>query len=423
MSTRGLGPSATHAARIAQIEDAQPADRQGSNALSIPQLLRHHRVPSVSVAVVDDFDVAWTKSWGVADAQSGKSATDQTLYQAASITKPLAAMASLRAAQLGLFDLDQDINSILTSWTLPDTPFGGGVAVTPRMLLSHTSGLGDGFGFPGYEPGEAMPTLLQMLDGRSPSPLPAVRPARPAMTAYQYSGGGVEIQRLALTDTVGAAFTRIMDDWVLQPIGMTSSTFEQPLPCELEHRAARAHDNEGARMAAPWRVYPELAAAGLWTTPGDLAKFVSELQRTLAGRSSLVVDRTMMRDMITPVGVGPFAVGFVVSQKGDGRYFEHDGDNWGFKAQLIGHVAKGYGAVIMTNGDNGQAVIDEVQNRIAISYGWDNSTKRPTPTTPDSLDRQRAARSRSAIRVRSDSAAAVSVQGGVSASRSERGTS
>jgi len=333
--------------------------------------LDHYQVPSVAVAVIDDFKVAWTKSWGVADARSGVSATDHTLYQAASITKPLAAMASLKAAQIGLFDLDQDINTILKSWKLPDAPDSGEVAVTPRMLMSHTSGLGDGFGFPGYEPGEPLPTVPQILDGQSPSPLPAVRLARPAMTAYQYSGGGIEIQQLALTDTVEAPFTQIMHDWVLQPIGMTSSTFEQPLPAEVEHRAARAHDHTGATMGAPWHVYPEQAAAGLWTTPGDLAKFVVEIQRTLAGRSSLVLDQAMMRNMITPIGVGPFAVGFVVSQQGKGWYFEHDGDNWGFKAQLIGHVAKGYGAVIMTNGDNGQSVITEVQSRIAKSYGWD----------------------------------------------------
>lgn len=371
MSSRGLGPSKAHATTITQIEGTQSPGRRGPEALSIPELLGHYRIPSVSVAVIDHFDLAWTKSWGVVDATSGESATDQTLYQAASITKPLSALASLRAAQIGLFDLDQDINTILTSWMLPDAPFGGGLAVTPRMLMSHTSGLGDGFGFPGYEPGEPLPTPLHILDGQSPSPLPAVRLVRPAMTAYQYSGGGIEVQRLALTDSVGAAFPQIMHDWVLQPIGMASSTFEQPLPAALEHRAARAHNDEGATMGAPWHVYPELAAAGLWTTPGDLAKFVVEIQRTLAGRSSLIVDQAMMRNMITPVGVGPFAVGFVVSQKGAGWYFEHDGDNWGFKAQLIGHVAKGYGAVIMTNGDNGQAVTTEIQNRIATSYGWD----------------------------------------------------
>ena len=365
------GLSETHAAKIAEIEGAQLPDRQGADSLTIPQLLGHFHVPGVSVAVIDDFEVGWTKSWGVADVESGVTATDETLYQAASISKPVAAMASLKAAQIGLFDLDQDVNAVLKSWKLPDTPFGGELAVTPRMLMSHISGLGDGFGFPGYEPGEPLPTVLQILDGQPPSPLPAVRLVRPAMTAYHYSGGGVEVQQLALTDTVGAPFAHIMRDWVLEPIGMAMSTFEQPLPTELDHRAARAHDREGARMSTRWHVYPEQAAAGLWTTPGDLASLLVEIQRTLAGRSSLVLDRATMRNLVTPVGVGPFAVGFVVSQKGEGWYFEHGGANWGFQAHIVAHVAKGYGLVIMTNGDNGQPVIEEIQERVAKSYGWD----------------------------------------------------
>ncbi|ALE07958.1 beta-lactamase [Arthrobacter sp. ERGS1:01] len=371
MSLSGPKSSKTHAARIAEIEGVQVPDRQGADALTLAQLLDHFRVPGVSVAVIDDFEVAWTKSWGMADAQSGAPATDETLYQAASISKPVAAMATLKASQLGLFGLDQDVNTILKSWKLPDEPFGGGAVVTPRMLMSHTSGLGDGFGFPGYEPGEPLPTILQILDGQAPSPLPAVRLARPAMTAYQYSGGAIEIEQLMLTDTVGAPFAKIMHDWVLQPLGMTSSTFEQPLPARLEDRAACAHDVSGAAMGAPWHVYPEQAAAGLWTTPGDVAKFVVDVQRTLSGRSSLVLDRATARNLITPVGVGPFAVGFLVSRKGEGWYFEHDGDNWGYKAQAIGHVAKGYGVVIMTNGDNGGSVMAEIQGRVAASYGWD----------------------------------------------------
>lgn len=366
-----IAPAKSQATKIAEIEGAQYPLSQKPDSLTIAQLLDHFRVPSVSVAVIDDFELGWTKSWGAADVDSGAIATDETLYQAASISKPVAAMASLKAAQMGLFDLDQDVNTILKSWKLPDAPFGGKLTVTPRMLMSHTSGLGDGFGFPGYEPGEPLPTVLQVLDGQPPSTSPAVRLVRPAMTAYQYSGGGIEVEQLVLTDTVGAPFTQITHDLVLQPIGMAESTFEQPLPAQLEHRAAHAHDHAGATMSTQWHVYPEQAAAGLWATPGDLARFLLEVQTTLVGRSSLVLDHATMRNMVTPVGVGPFAVGLVVSQKGGGWYFEHDGDNWGFKTQVIAHVAQGYGAVIMTNGDNGQSVTAEIQNRIAKAYSWD----------------------------------------------------
>lgn len=337
--------------------------------------MAHLGVPSVSIAIIRDFQIDQTMVWGVADAATGSSATDETLYQAASISKPVAAMASLKAVQLGLLGLDQDVNTILRSWRLPDSPFGGGPAVTPRMLMSHTSGTGDGFGFPGYEPGVPLPTIAQVLDGEPPSGQSAVRLVRPALTASHYSGGAVEIQQLALTDVVGRPFASLMQDWILAPIGMTHSMYEQPLPDALASGAARAHDGDGNRMDAPWHVYPEQAAAGLWTTPTDLAKFMIEVQTTLAGRSTLVLDRPTMQNMTTPVGVGPYAVGFQLSQKGEGWYVEHGGSNWGFRAQVIAHVAKGYGLVVMTNSDSGGSLIAVIQERVATAYGWDSLDK------------------------------------------------
>ncbi len=360
---------------IHRIEAAQSPDRQGADALSVPELMEHFQVPGVSIAVVHDFAIDWSKSWGLADVETGRSASDETLYQAASISKPVAAMASLKAVQLGLFGLDQDINTVLTSWTLPGSPFGSGPVVTPRMLMSHTSGTGDGFGFPGYEPGAPLPTIQQVLDGAPPSAQGAVRLVRPALAASHYSGGATEIEQLALTDAAGVPFASLMQDWILGPIGMTHSTYEQPLPDHLRQYAARAHDETGERMGPSWHDYAEQAAAGLWTTPSDLARFLIEVQQTLAGRSTRVLGRPTMQNMVTPVGVGPYAVGFMLSPKGQGWYFEHGGSNWGFRAQVIAHVAKGYGLAVMTNGENGSSVIAEIQDRVAAAYGWDSLDK------------------------------------------------
>jgi CubicO group peptidase (beta-lactamase class C family) len=371
--------AAQDSARIIQaIEDRQAPNRQGLDQFTLGELMDRFHVPGLSVAVMRDFKIVWAKGWGVADVETGTPVTAETMFQAASMSKPVAAMASLKAIQDGRFGLDQDINTILKSWKLPPGDFSAGRPVTPRELMSHTSGTGDGFGFPGYAPAAPLPTVPQILDGLPPSNVGKVRLERPPLTAYKYSGGGVTIEQLALVDAIGKPFPQIMREYVLDPIGMTNSTYEQPLPAGREKQAARAHSGSGRRMDAPWHVYPEMEAAGLWTTPTDLAKLLLEVQLTLAGKSGRVLTQKMMEEMVTPVGVGPFAVGFTIEKMGEGWYFGHDGSNWGFRSDMLAHRVKGYGVVIMANSDSGGAVIREVRDRIVRAYGWDILDK-PVP--------------------------------------------
>ena len=340
-------------------------------SLGVPELLAQFKVPAVSVAVIRDFKIEWAMAWGVKDAKTGEPATVDTLFQAASISKPVAAMASLRAVQDGRFALDQDINTILKTWKLPARPSSNGEIVTPRMLMSHTSGTDDGFGFPGYLPDAPRPTIVQILDGVPPANRGSVRVGRPPITGYKYSGGAVTIQELAHTDTLGKPFAQIMREMVLGPIGMANSTYEQPLPVNRQAQASRAHDQNGQPGQAAWRVHPEHAAAGLWTTSTDLAKFAIEVQQALAGRSTKVLSRAMAQEMVTPVGVGPFAVGFTIAKEGEGWYFSHGGSNVGFRCDLIAHRSKGYGAVIMTNGDAGGRLVAALREKISRGAAWD----------------------------------------------------
>jgi CubicO group peptidase (beta-lactamase class C family) len=357
---------------IARIEGLQTPDRQGADALTIAQMLARAGVPGISIAVIKDFKIAWTRHYGVSDVASGAPVTDDTMFQAASMSKPVAAMLSLKAVQAGKFGLDQDVNMILKSWKLPGT---GSMPVTPRMLMSHTSGTGDGFGFPGYEPGVALPTQVEILDGKKPSNRGPVRLVRPPLRASHYSGGAVQIQQLALTDAVNVPFARLAQDWLLGPLGMRHSSFEQPLPPDWQARTARGHEDGKALGTARSHVYPEQAAAGLWTTAADYALFMIDVQKTLAGQSQVVLDKATMQNMVTPVGVGPYAVGFAIEQKGQGWYFSHGGANRGFRSHAIGHVAKGYGVVIMTNGEGGSQVASEIVDRVAVAYGWDTLDK------------------------------------------------
>jgi CubicO group peptidase (beta-lactamase class C family) len=181
-----------------------------------------------------------------------------------------------------------------------------------------------------------------------------------------------------LTEVIGKPFPDILQESVLGPIGMSHSAYEQPLSPERDRHAARAHDRAGKARDAKWHVYPELEAAGLWTTPTDLAAFAIEVQQTLRGKSSRVLSRAMMQDMVNPVGVGDFAVGLSISRRGEGWYFGHGGSNWGFQCGLTAHKIKGYGAAIMTNGDGGGPLIREIEARVATAFKWDTLDK-PVP--------------------------------------------
>src|SRR5262245_45078470 len=363
------------AVMMARIENIQSPNRQGLDGFTLRQIMERFHVPGVSVAVIKDFAIHWAKGYGVADVESGAAVENNTLFQAASISKPVAAMAVVRAVQDGRFGLDDDVNTILKSWKIPDGEFTHGRPVTPRALLSHTSGLGDGFGFPGYHPFAPRPTVVEILNGSKPSNVGPVLMERPPFTAYKYSGGGVTVMQLAMTDSFQEPYPALVQRLVLGPVGMSNSAYEQPLSSERDRHAARAHSGGGRAMDTKWHVYPELAAAGLWTTSVDLAKFAIEVQTTALGRSSKVLTPASVREMLSPVGVGDYAVGFSVTKIGQGWYFGHGGSNWGFQCDLIAHRLKGYGVAIMTNSDSGRPVIDEIRARVAAAYAWDSLDK------------------------------------------------
>ena len=363
--------SAVSAQAAIELAQTQPGE-DGLGTSTVAELMEEFGVPGISVAVIQDFKIHWAKAYGVADVETGQLVDIETMFQAASISKPVAAIGVLRAVQDGLFSLDDDINDILDSWTLDGREFTRNRPVTPRTLTSHTSGLGDGFGFPGYDPEQPLPTTVQILEGHELSNVGSVFMEREPLTFYEYSGGGVTVMELALSDVRRRPFVDVLQEGVLAPIGMTRSSYAQPISPEHNQNAARAHDNNGESRGPKWHVYPEHAAAGLWTTPTDLARLIIEVQRSARGESNRVLSQSMIQEMLNPVGVGPFAVGFTVSKIGEGWYFSHGGSNWGFRALMLAHKVKGYGLVVMTNADQGSTVINEISRRIQYTYNWDS---------------------------------------------------
>ena len=349
-----------------------------------------HGISALSVAIVEDYGLHWARAYGVADETTGALADTDTLFQAASIGKPVSAMAVLLAVQEGLFELDDDINSLLRSWKLlDDAELLAETPVTPRMLLSMTAGTTVS-GFPGYKPDAELPTVPEVL-GRAGEETPAN--TEPVVVGwqpgsrYEYSGGGSTILQLALSDVQARPFGQILQETVLDPLGMSRSCFCQPLPEALHGNAARAggsatgRDREDREPRAPWHVYPELYAAGLWTTPTDLAKFLIEVQLSLEGRSNRILTPEFTRKMVTPGGVGHYALGFTTGAEtphrpappGEAdRYFGHTGGNWGFRGNFVGSLDGGNGYVILASGSEANPVIFfELPARIRAAYGWE----------------------------------------------------
>ncbi len=246
---------------------------------TLAERMQHYHVPGVSIAVIDSGRIAWVQGFGVKTAGGADSVTPTTIFQAGSISKPTFALGVMRLVQNGTLNLDEDVNAKLVSWHVPNNRFTDTAKVTLRRILSHGAGL-TVHGFPGYEAGARIPTVPQILDGLPPANTKPVRVDTFPGTISRYSGGGTTIAMLLVTDIVHEPFPTFMHDSVLGPAGMTHSTYEQPLPAALAPDAATGHDGNGVAIPGKYHTYPEMSAAGLWTTPSDLATLGIALQHT-----------------------------------------------------------------------------------------------------------------------------------------------
>jgi len=320
--------------------------------------MRYYHVPAVSIAFFDASGIRWTRAYG---------ASTHTLFQAGSISKPVSAVGILRLVQTGRLNLDKNVDDELQNWKIPRNAFTAKQPVTLRELMSHTAGT-NVHGFEGYEHGKPVPTLEQVLDGAPPANSRPIQVNIQPGTRFRYSGGGYAVAEQILLNTVRQPFAKYMRDNVFAPLGMSESTFEQPLPKDKWSSAAIATDANGKPYKGGWYVYPEQTAAGLWSTPTDLGKFAIGVQRALDGDPNAVLSQPIAREMLTPVK-GHYGLGFVLGGTGSMASFSHNGETAGFQADFVMHRG-GEGVAIMTNSDNGSSLIAEILNGIAAAYGW-----------------------------------------------------
>jgi CubicO group peptidase (beta-lactamase class C family) len=337
--------------------------------MNLVDRMDHYNVSGATITVIDNFEISWTRTYGTIKTGTTDPVAEDTLFQAASLSKPVTALMVLHYVDQEMIDLDNPVNNYLKTWKIPDNEYTASNPVTIRQLLSHTAGLLE-YGLPGYA-SEPYPTLSQILEGAPPANTPPIEVVRTPGEQYVYSNFGYIVLQRLLEDITGEQFETLAENLILDKLGMSSSTYTQPLREDLQDRAAVGHRSNGVPLAERWRVYPEQGAGGLWTTSADLAKFAVEVMLSKHGESNQVISSTMVDTMFSKPLEDSTGLGFGLGDDGgDLKYFLHRGANEGFKGIIVGYYERGQGVVILTNSDNGDLFYDEVLKSVSFEYGW-----------------------------------------------------
>jgi len=361
-------------AKIKQVEEnlfsLKPNDKPDApkQKWTIKERMSQHGVYGLSIAVIKDYKIEWVKAYGWADAEEKRPVTTVTLFQAASLSKSLNAVGVLKLVQDKKIMLNADINTYLTSWKFPYDAASKGKKINIANLLSHSAGL-TVHGFAGYERGDKLPTILEILDGKKPANSAAVRSEFEPGLKAEYSGGGTTISQLMVMDITKVPYAQYMWNNVLKPLGMLNSTYAQPPVGKKPNQLATGYKENKDEIKGKYHIYPEQAAAGLWTNPTDLSHYIIETQLSLAGKSNKVLSQAMTKLRLTPYLDENAALGVFITQRGSTKTFGHGGGNEGFRCQYYGSLEGGSGVVVMVNSDNGE-ILQELINSVGLVYHW-----------------------------------------------------
>jgi CubicO group peptidase (beta-lactamase class C family) len=336
--------------------------------MKLEERMQYYSVPGVSIAVIYKNKIDWIRAYGIREDGKPEPVTTDSLFQAGALSQSVAALAALHFVDKGQLSLDSDVNSHLSSWKLPDNKMTRARNVSLRDLLSHSAGLMP-YEFKGYPQSESLPSIQQILDGQKPADSPAARVYALPGSQYAYSELGYAVLQQLLIDLGERPFPQIMKETIFLPLGMVNCTFESPLPTEMKDTAATGHRREGRPVDGKWYSYPEQSAAGLWTTPTDLALFIIEVVQTALGESQKIASPGLVQEMLTPQ-IDIQGLGFLIEDVSDNLFFHLWGSNQGYICFMVGYPVRGEGAVVMTNSDNGAYLIDEILRGVSAAYEW-----------------------------------------------------
>jgi CubicO group peptidase (beta-lactamase class C family) len=339
-------------------------DRHGASGhlspdtAALSELMDTYRVPGVSLAVGREDGQLWSAGYGTTSTVRPEPVTADTAFQSCSISKHVAAFGALRLVADAVLDLDADIGTYLTSWQLPSSG-GWRPGITLRQLLAHTAGLSYNW-FRGYGAGEPVPSMLATLRGEDPANTPPVRASLLPGSRFRYSGSHYAVLQQLLVDATGSPFDELMRTLVLDPLAMADSSFDQQFPYQRPRSVASGHHTGGTPVPGGWRTIPEMAGAGLWSTPTDLLRLELEIARAASGRSGLL-DRDLATQMLTPqLPDSPYGLGTEINNSAGRRRFGHTGGSVGYGCFSFAWPDAGAAVAVMTNSDDAREVLASI---------------------------------------------------------------
>ena len=334
---------------------------------TINEKLTEYNIPAISLTLITQGKIEWSETYKNASFAELDHLDCSSIFQAASLSKPVTFLAAVRMQAVGKIDLDEDIQNYLNEFVIPAGKQSAENPVTFRNIFSHTSGISAG-GYQGYSRDEPMPEDIEVLKGSEGVNTPAIEVVNPPNESLAYSGGAYTLAELALQDIFQDDFSNIMNEWILKPAGMNDSEFTQPLPESDSGRVARGYTNSGEEVEGGWRNHPEQAAAGLWSTSIDLAKFLIEIYHAYQDDSS-IFSPSDIQTLISHERDG-LAYGFIVSRTEDDLSITHYGGNVGYRTGMTISLSNGNGLVYLINSDNGGGLGNELLLSASQVYDW-----------------------------------------------------
>lgn len=351
-------------------------------SFNLEKRMEHYKVPGVSIAIVENGKIKWAKGYGYANTETGTKVNASTLFQAGSISKPLAALSALKLFENDSLELNKDVNYYLKNWQIPENKFTETEKVTLEKLLTHTAGI-TVHGFPGYQQTDEFPEIIDVLNGNGNTGKIVVDTIPGSI--WRYSGGGYTVMEKVVEDVSGLSLDDYMSKNILHPIGMKNSTYQQPIAKEFQNNISAAYDRNGNLIKGLWNNYPEQAAAGLWTTPSDLAMYCIEIQDIAQGKKEGILTKETVQKMLSKHkndwGLGPS-----LQNENDSLIFGHGGKNAGFTNDMKAYAYQGNAVIVMTNADNGGDLIGEILRAVSNYYNWGISNQKVIEATNISSD-------------------------------------